>query len=237
MRAKRPHPESVAGTASRRDHDRCSAGQPEFAEWARLLSNDGAAIPCWGYLPRVCDGAVFRPTSWGVQPEELWSVACADCSRSPDADSAVKAAVERFEGIDRARQQRRQLLRGLLRGTHARADRAPVRGKRHRPDERHARRPAGHAPATLRARRVDLVAGRPRRRRVHQRLRRVEVRHGRLDGVAGRCDRAVRPPRNGRQPRVLPHRAAHQGVDESTPSRRSRTTPSAAPPCASSSKA
>jgi NAD(P)-dependent dehydrogenase (short-subunit alcohol dehydrogenase family) len=100
MRAKRPHPESVAGTASRRDHDRCSAGQPEFAEWARLLSNDGAAIPCWGYLPRVRDGAVFRPTSWVVQPEELWSVACADCSRSPDADSAVKAAVERFEGID-----------------------------------------------------------------------------------------------------------------------------------------
>ena len=47
----------------------------------------------------------------------------------------------------RARQQRRQLPRRLLRGAHAGADRAAARHEPHRPDERHARRAARHARA------------------------------------------------------------------------------------------
>ena len=117
----------------------------------------------------------------------------------------------------RARQQRRQLLRRLLRGAHARADGPADHHEPDRPDERHPRRPAGHAQAALRARRDDLLVRGLRRLRVRHRLRRVEVRRRRLDGVARPRDRAVRHPHDGRQPGVLPHRAAHEGVDELRP--------------------
>ena len=137
----------------------------------------------------------------------------------------------------RAGQQRRQLLRGLLRGAHARADGAAARDEPDRPDERHPRRPAGHAQAALRARRDDLLVRGLRRLRVRHRLRRVEVRRRRLDGVARPRGRAVRHPHHGRQPRVLPHRAAHARSRRTTPRRRSRTTPSATPPSASSGRA
>ena len=114
----------------------------------------------------------------------------------------------------RAGQQRRQLLRRLLRGADPRADGAAARDEPRRPDERHPRRPARHAQAALGTRRDDLVVRRVRRLRVRHRLRRIEVRRRRLDGVARPRGRAVRHPHDDRQPRVLPHRAAHQGVDE-----------------------
>ncbi len=49
---------------------------------------------------------------------------------------------------------------------------------------------------------------------VLHRLRRVEVRRRGLDGVADPRGRAVRHPHDARRARLLPHRAAHAGVDE-----------------------
>ena len=93
----------------------------------------------------------------------------------------------------RAGQQRRQLLRRLLRGADTGADRPAVGHEPHRPDERHPRRPAGHAQATLGTHHLDLLVRRPRRRlRLRHRLRRIEVRPRRVDGVAARRGRAVR---------------------------------------------
>ena len=57
-----------------------------------------------------------------------------DVTSAQDAEAAVKAAVEHFGGIDVLGQQRRELLRRLLRGAHARAD-----GRAARHDARSAR--------------------------------------------------------------------------------------------------
>ena len=51
------------------------------------------------------------------------------------------------------------------------------------------------------------------RRRVPDRVRRLEVRRRGLDGVAGPGGRAVRHPHDAGRARLLPHRAAHAGVD------------------------
>ena len=114
----------------------------------------------------------------------------------------------------RAGQQCRQLLRRLLRGADAGADRAAVGDEPHRPDERHPRGPAGDAQAALGAHHLDLLERRPRRLRVRDRLRRVEVRPRGLDGVAAGGGRAVRHPHHHRQPRLLPHGAPHGAVHE-----------------------
>ena len=50
--------------------------------------------------------------------------------------------------------------------------------------------------------------------RVLHRLLRVEVRRRRLHGGARARGRALRHPHDRRQPRLLPHRAADQGVDQ-----------------------
>ena len=62
---------------------------------------------------------------------------------------------------------------------------------------------------------------------VLHRLRRLQVRRRGLDRVADPRGRAVRHPHDARRARLLPHRAAHAGVDAATPSPRSTTTPSA----------
>ena len=142
-----------------------------------------------------------------------------DVTSRDDAEAAVKAAIERFGAHRRAGQQRRELLRRLLRGAHAGADRAAARDQPDRPDERDARRAARHARAALGARHDDLVIGRAGRLRVLQRLRRVEVRRGGLDGVARRRGRAVRHPHDDRQSRLLPDGAAHRAsTNYATPS-------------------
>ena len=151
-----------------------------------------------------------------------------------DGDEGGRGSLRRHR---RAGQQHRQPLRGLLRGADPRADGRPARREPHRPDERHQRRPARHSQAALRTRRDDLVDRRARRLRVRDRIRHVEVRRGRLDGVAGPRDRAVRHPHDDRQPRVLPHRAADQGVDQLRRAVGSRSTPSATAPSASSWRA
>ena len=64
----------------------------------------------------------------------------------------------------RAGQQRRELLRGLLRGIDAGADRPAAGDQPHRPDERHARRSAGDAQAALGTHHLDLFVRRSCRR-------------------------------------------------------------------------
>ena len=59
------------------------------------------------------------------------------------------------------------------------------------------------------------------------RLRRVEVRRRGLDRVADPRGRPVRHPHDARRARILPHRAAHPGVDQLRRPPRSTTTPSA----------
>ena len=114
----------------------------------------------------------------------------------------------------RPRQQRRQLQRRLLRGIDRRADGAATQDDAHRADERHPRRPARDAPPAVGPRHHDLVERRPRRLRVRDGLRGLEVRPRRLDGVARPGGRAVRHPHDHRQPGLLPDRTADAGVHQ-----------------------
>ena len=114
----------------------------------------------------------------------------------------------------RAGQQRRQLLRRVLRGDHPRRLPRPGRDEPVRPAERHPRRAAGDARPALRARRDDQLHRRADRAGVLQRLRRLQVRPRRLHGVPRPRGRAVRHPHDGGGARVLPHRPADPGVDQ-----------------------
>ena len=132
----------------------------------------------------------------------------------------------------RAGQQRRELLRRLLRGADTRADAPAVDDEPRRPDERDARRAAGDAQAARRVTSSRSRRRRARRLRVRHRVRGVEVRRRRVDGVAAPevepfgitrpwSTRGSSAPSCSRRSR------------RTTPSRRSRTMPSATPPSAS----
>jgi NAD(P)-dependent dehydrogenase (short-subunit alcohol dehydrogenase family) len=60
----------------------------------------------------------------------------------------------------------------------------------------------------------DLINRRNRRRRVPDRVRRIEVRGRGLDGVVDPRGRAVRHPHHARRARLLPHRAAQASIDD-----------------------
>ena len=137
-----------------------------------------------------------------------------DVTSPADAEAAVKAGDRPVRPHRCAREQCRQLLRRLLRGADAGADGAAAGDQPSRSDERHPRRPAGHAQAAFRADHLDLVERQFRWLRVRYRLRRVEVRARWLDGVAAGRGRAVRHPDPHRQPRLLPHGTSHGRVDE-----------------------
>ena len=125
-----------------------------------------------------------------------------------------EAAVDRFGRIDVLVNNAANFYAGFFEELTPEQMRAAADDEPHRPDERHPRRPARHAQAALGPRHHDLVGRGPRRLRVRYRLRRVEVRARGLDGVAAARGRAVRHPHHDRQPRILPHRAAHARVDE-----------------------
>jgi NAD(P)-dependent dehydrogenase (short-subunit alcohol dehydrogenase family) len=65
-----------------------------------------------------------------------------DITSPHDAEAATKAAIERFGGIDVLVNNAANHFAGVLRGAHARADRAPAHGQPLRAHERHPRRPA-----------------------------------------------------------------------------------------------
>ena len=83
-----------------------------------------------------------------------------DVTNPRDAEAAVEAAVERFDGIDVLVNNAASFYARLLRGADP-----PEQMERQiattpdRPDERHPRGPAGDAQAALRARRDDLLLG------------------------------------------------------------------------------
>ena len=150
-----------------------------------------------------------------------------DVTSPEDAEAAVQAAVDRFGRIDvlvnnaanfyagyfeelTPEQIERQLATSLIGPMNVTRAVLPVMRKQR----------SGHII-------VDLVGRGPRRLRVQFRLRRRQVRPGGLDGVAAARGRAVRHHHHHRQPRVLPHRAPHAGVDDLRRRRPSRTTPTA----------
>src|SRR5215208_3231119 len=122
-----------------------------------------------------------------------------DVTSGQDAEAAVKAAVERFGGIDvlvnnaasfyagyfeelTPAQMEGQLAVSLLGPMNVTRAVLPV------------------TQAALGTRRDDLLVRSVRRLRVLQRLRGIEVRRGRLDGIARPRGRAIRHPHHDRQP-------------------------------------
>ena len=85
-----------------------------------------------------------------------------DVTSPADAEAAVKAVDRPVWPYRCAGEQCRELLRGLLRGADAGADGAPAGDEPSRSDERHPRRPAGHAQAAIRPDHLDLVERRSR---------------------------------------------------------------------------
>ena len=118
------------------------------------------------------------------QSDDLLAVKL-DVTRRADADAAVKAAGERFGHIDVLVNNAASFYAGYFEElTEEQMERQLAAS--HRSDEGHARRPAGDAQAALGAHHRDLFDRGPRRLRVRHRLRCVEVRLGRLDGVPPR---------------------------------------------------
>ena len=150
-----------------------------------------------------------------------------DVTDPADAEAAVKAAVERFGRIDVLVNNAGNFYAGFFEEISPAGLPGADRDHPVRPGERHPRGPSGHARPALRPARHDLLDRRHRRPGVLHRLCRLQVRGGGLDRVADPRGRAVRDPHDARRARLLPHRAAHAGVDDTTPSPRSTTTPSA----------
>ena len=130
-----------------------------------------------------------------------------DITDPASVDAAVAGSGRAVRADRRAGQQRRQLLRRLLRRDQPGPDASPDRDQPVRPDERHPSGAAGDAPPAVRARRHDLLDGRADRPGVRRRLRGEQVRGRGLDGVAAVRRRAVRHPHHHRRARLLPHRA------------------------------
>ena len=160
-----------------------------------------------------------------------------DVTSAQDAEAAVKAAVDRFGGIDvlvnnaasfyagyfeelTPEQMERQLAVNLFGPMNVTRAVLPVMRKQRSGHVVTISSSAGFAGFEYATAYAASKFGRRR-----------------LDGIARARGRAVRHPHDDRQPGLLPHRAAHQGVDELRRSRRSTTTPSATPPSASSGRA
>ncbi len=148
-----------------------------------------------------------------------------DVTHPADAKAAVAAAVERFGRIDVLVNNAGNFYAGFFEELCPEDFRAQVETNLFGPmNVTRAVLPVMRAQRSG-PRRDDLLDRRHRRAGVLLGLRRGEVRRRGLDGVAAPRGRAVRHPHDARRARLLPHRAAHDGVDELRPSRRSTTTP------------
>ena len=137
-----------------------------------------------------------------------------DVTDPADAEAAVQAAVERFGRIDVLVNNAGNFYAGFFEEISPEDFRAQI--------ETNLFGPMNVTRAVLpvmRAQRSGLVvtisstAGIVGPGVLH-RLRRLEVRRGGLDRVADPRGRAVRHPHDARRARLLPHRAAHAGVDQ-----------------------
>ena len=150
-----------------------------------------------------------------------------DVTDPADAEAAVQAAVERFGRIDVLVNNAGNFYAGFFEEISPQDFRAQVETTLFGPlNVTRAVLPVMRAQRSG-LRRRDLLDRRHHGPGVLHRLCRRQVRGGGLDRVADPRGRAVRDPHDARRARLLPHRAAHAGVDDSTPSPRSRTTPSA----------
>ena len=160
------------------------------------------------------------------QDDDLLAVKL-DVTDPADAEAAVQAAVDRFGRIDVLVNNAGNFYAGFFEEISPEDFRAQI--------ETTLFGPVNVTRAVLpvmRAQRSGLVVtisstARHRGRRVLHRVCRLQVRGGGLDRVADPRGRAVRHPHDARRARLLPHRAAHPGVDDIRPSPRSTTTPSA----------
>ncbi len=102
------HPEPAVSIVRSVRHDQrlaeimigAPAGQPEFAEWARLLGDDGAAIPFLRYLPERFSPLGARV---GTALRERLAEAPSFVAFEGYDTVAVLADVLRSHGVDRAR--------------------------------------------------------------------------------------------------------------------------------------
>ena len=137
-----------------------------------------------------------------------------DVTSPADAEAAVEGCHRPVWPHRCAREQCRELLRGLLRGADAGADGAPAGDEPSRADERHPRRPAGHAQAAFRA--DHLISSSAGFAGFEFGTAYAASKFG-LEGwmeVAAGRGRAVRHPDPHRQPGLLPYRTSHRRVDE-----------------------
>ena len=136
-----------------------------------------------------------------------------DITSPASAEAAVQAALDRFGRIDvlvnnagnffagffeelSPEQFDQQLTTNLVGPMNVTRAVLPVMRKQRAGEHRH-----------------DLVDCRHRRAGVLLGLRRLQVRARRVDGVAAVRGRAVRHPHHDRRAGLLPHRAAHEGID------------------------
>ena len=137
-----------------------------------------------------------------------------DVTDPADAEAAVAAAVERFGRIDVLVNNAGNFYAGFFEEISPEDFRAQIETTLFGPmNVTRAVLPVMRAQRSGLVVTISSTAGH-RRAGVLHRLLRVEVRRGGLDGVAGPRGRAVRHPHDARRARLLPHRAAHAGVDE-----------------------
>ena len=126
-----------------------------------------------------------------VGPSENLVVVNLDVTKPSDAESAVKAAVDRFDRIDVLVNNAGNFYAGFFEEIRPEDFRGTDRDQPVRLGKRHPRRAACHARSTLWPHRPDLIDRRNRRAGVRVGLRRVQVRRRRLDRVAFRGGGAV----------------------------------------------
>jgi NAD(P)-dependent dehydrogenase (short-subunit alcohol dehydrogenase family) len=161
------------------------AGRGMGLDFARAALEAGHAVIATGRDPDAVAKAV------GKSNDLL--TARLDVTSRAEAEAAVQAALDRFERIDVLVNNAASFYAGYFEELTPEQFERQLAVEPDRPDERHSRGPAGDAQAARGAHHLDLVVSRNRRQvRVRERVRGVEVRARRLDGIAPSRGRTLR---------------------------------------------